>query len=34
MAYANLIVETRDHVGLVKLNRPEALNSLNAELLT
>lgn len=33
MAYANLIVETRDHVGLVKLNRPEALNALNQELL-
>jgi enoyl-CoA hydratase/carnithine racemase len=33
MAYANLIVETRDHVGLVKLNRPDALNALNQELL-
>ena len=33
MAYANLIVETRDHVGLVKLNRPDALNALNSELL-
>ena len=33
MAYANLIVETRDHVGLVKLNRPEALNALNQDLL-
>ncbi|SFI09463.1 enoyl-CoA hydratase [Albimonas pacifica] len=34
MAYANLIVETRDHVGLVKLNRPDALNALNQDLLT
>ena len=34
MAYANLIVETRDHVGLVKLNRPEALNALNQDLLS
>lgn len=33
MAYNTLIVETRDHVGLVKLNRPEALNALNQELL-
>ena len=33
MAYANLIVETRDHVGLIKLNRPEALNALNQALL-
>ncbi|MDF2231000.1 enoyl-CoA hydratase [Albimonas sp. CAU 1670] len=33
MAYANLIAETRDHVGLVKLNRPDALNALNQELL-
>ncbi|WP_339948611.1 enoyl-CoA hydratase [uncultured Albimonas sp.] len=33
MAYANLIVETRDHVGLVKLNRPDALNALNHDLL-
>ena len=34
MAYETLIVETRDHVGLVKLNRPEALNALNSRLLT
>ncbi|SES70610.1 enoyl-CoA hydratase [Oceanicella actignis] len=33
MAYETLIVETRDHVGLVKLNRPEALNALNQKLL-
>ena len=33
MAYSTLIVDTRDHVGLIKLNRPEALNALNSELL-
>ncbi|MGG7565865.1 enoyl-CoA hydratase [Rhodovulum sp. DZ06] len=33
MAYTSIIVETRDHVGLIKLNRPEALNALNQELL-
>ena len=33
MAYTTIIVETRDHVGLIKLNRPEALNALNQELL-
>ncbi|MEO1687749.1 MAG: enoyl-CoA hydratase-related protein, partial [Pseudomonadota bacterium] len=33
MAFATLIVEARDHVGLIKLNRPEALNALNSELL-
>ncbi|MFO7856893.1 MAG: enoyl-CoA hydratase [Paracoccaceae bacterium] len=33
MAYATLIVETRDHVGLIKLNRPDALNALNSQLL-
>ncbi len=32
MAYETIIVETRDHVGLIRLNRPEALNALNAEL--
>ncbi|MGD1868038.1 MAG: enoyl-CoA hydratase [Neomegalonema sp.] len=31
MAYATIIVETRDHVGLVTLNRPDALNALNSE---
>ncbi|MCV2881786.1 enoyl-CoA hydratase [Actibacterium sp. XHP0104] len=34
MAYNTLIVEIEDHVGLIKLNRPEALNALNSELLT
>jgi len=32
MAYQNIIVETRGHVGLVTLNRPKALNALNAGL--
>jgi len=34
MAYENIIVETRGHVGLVTLNRPKALNALNAALIT
>ena len=33
MAYETLIVETRDHVGLIRLNRPDALNALNAKLM-
>jgi len=33
MAYETLIVETRDHVGLITLNRPDALNALSAELM-
>jgi len=33
MAYETLIVEVDDHVGLIRLNRPEALNALNSELL-
>ena len=33
MAYKNIIVEIEDHVALIKLNRPEALNALNLELL-
>ncbi len=32
MAYEMIIVETRDHVGLIRLNRPEALNALCAKL--
>ena len=34
MAYETLIVETRDHVGLIRLNRPDALNALNTHLMT
>ncbi len=33
MAYETLIVETRDHVGLIRLDRPEAMNALNAQLM-
>jgi enoyl-CoA hydratase len=33
MTYENLIVETRGHVGVIKLNRPQALNALNAKLI-
>jgi enoyl-CoA hydratase len=33
MAYATIIVESHDRVGIIRLNRPEALNALNAELI-
>ncbi len=33
MAYETLIVEVSDHICLIKLNRPEALNALNSQLL-
>lgn len=33
MAYETIIVEITDHVALIKLNRPDALNALNAQLL-
>jgi enoyl-CoA hydratase/carnithine racemase len=33
MAYEMITVETRDHVGLIRLNRPDALNALNAQLM-
>lgn len=33
MAYKNIIVETDDHVTLIRLNRPDALNALNSDLL-
>ena len=33
MTYRTILVETRGKVGLVTLNRPEALNALNAELI-
>ena len=33
MAYENIIVETHGRVGLIRLNRPQALNALNAALM-
>ncbi|MFQ5623243.1 MAG: enoyl-CoA hydratase [Paracoccaceae bacterium] len=33
MAYETLLVETEDHVGIIRLNRPKALNALNEQLL-
>ena len=33
MAYDNIIVDVEDHVCTIKLNRPDALNALNLELL-
>lgn len=33
MAYETIIVEVEDHVATIKLNRPDALNALNTELL-
>ncbi|MCW5731156.1 MAG: enoyl-CoA hydratase [Alphaproteobacteria bacterium] len=33
MAYKNIIVETHGAVGLIRLNRPQALNALNGELM-
>jgi enoyl-CoA hydratase len=34
MAYQSLIVEITDSVALIRLNRPDALNALNAQMLT
>jgi enoyl-CoA hydratase len=34
MAYDTLIVEIEDHIALIRLNRPEALNALNARMMT
>jgi enoyl-CoA hydratase len=33
MSYKNIIVEIHDSVGLIRFNRPEALNALNSELI-
>ena len=33
MAYENILVETRGHIGLVTLNRPKALNALSSPLM-
>ena len=33
MAYETIIVEIEDHIALVKLNRPDAMNALNTKLL-
>src|SRR5688572_10037271 len=32
MNYQNIIVETRGRVGIIRLNRPQALNALNSPL--
>ncbi|MCL1628846.1 MULTISPECIES: enoyl-CoA hydratase [Roseinatronobacter] len=34
MAYETLIVEIKDHVALIRLNRPDAMNALNSKLLS
>ena len=33
MTYKNILVETHGKVGLIRLNRPQALNALNSELI-
>jgi enoyl-CoA hydratase len=33
MSYQNILVETHDSVGLIRLNRPDALNALNSQLI-
>jgi len=33
MAYETIVVETQDYVALIRLNRPEALNALNLQML-
>ena len=32
MVYENIIVERKDSVGIITLNRPKALNALSADL--
>ena len=34
MTHQHLIVETKDRVGVIRLNRPDALNALNSALMT
>lgn len=34
MAYETLVVDIKDHVALIRLNRPDALNALNSTLMT
>lgn len=34
MAYETIIVEVEDYVALIRLNRPEALNALNAQVMS
>ncbi|WP_343588228.1 enoyl-CoA hydratase-related protein, partial [Herbaspirillum sp.] len=34
MSYENILVETQDKVGLIRLNRPKALNALNDALMS
>ncbi|MGE3146166.1 MAG: enoyl-CoA hydratase, partial [Pseudorhodoplanes sp.] len=33
MSYENILVETKGKVGIIRLNRPSALNALNAKLI-